>query len=135
MKIAIVSDDGKTISQHFGRATQYVVVTVEGEKVLSREIRQKAGHGDFSAGEEHQGHQCGCHGVHGHQQGDEQKHVAMASAITDTSALLAGGMGMGAYESLKSYKIEPVITDVADIDEAIKLYLTGKLTNLMERLH
>jgi predicted Fe-Mo cluster-binding NifX family protein len=29
MKIAIVSDDGMTISQHFGRATYYVVVSVE----------------------------------------------------------------------------------------------------------
>jgi predicted Fe-Mo cluster-binding NifX family protein len=135
MKIAVVSDDGKTISQHFGRATQYVVVTAEGEKIVNREVRQKAGHKDFSAGEEHQGHQCGCHEVHGHQQGDEEKHVAMASAIKDVTVLLAGGMGMGAYESLKSYKIEPVITDVADIDQAIKLYLAGKLTNLMARLH
>jgi predicted Fe-Mo cluster-binding NifX family protein len=135
MKIAVITDDGKTISQHFGRATQYVVVTAEGEKIVKREIRQKAGHKDFSAGEQHHGHECGCHAVHGHQQGDEEKHVAMASVIQDTSVLLAGGMGMGAYESLKSHYIDPVITDVTDIDQAIKLYLAGKLTNLMARLH
>ena len=29
MKIAAVSDDGITISQHFGRALLYVVVTAE----------------------------------------------------------------------------------------------------------
>ena len=29
MKIAAVSEDGVTISQHFGRAPFYVVVTVE----------------------------------------------------------------------------------------------------------
>jgi predicted Fe-Mo cluster-binding NifX family protein len=135
MKIAAVSDDGKTISQHFGRATQYVVVIAEGEKILSKEVRQKAGHKDFSAGEQHQGHECGCHEVHGQQAGAGDRHEAMASAVKDVTVLLTGGMGWGAYESLKSYNIQPVVTDVADIDQAIKLYLAGKLPNLMERLH
>ena len=31
MKIAVVTDDGKTICQHFGRALYYAVVTVENE--------------------------------------------------------------------------------------------------------
>jgi predicted Fe-Mo cluster-binding NifX family protein len=44
-------------------------------------------------------------------------------------------MGWGAYDSLKSRGIEPVVTDVEDIEEAVKLYLEGKLPNLMERLH
>ena len=29
MKIAIITDDGKTISQHFGRANYYAVVTID----------------------------------------------------------------------------------------------------------
>ena len=36
---------------------------------------------------------------------------------------------------MKSYNIESVVTDVENIDEAVKLYLEGKLTNLMDRLH
>jgi predicted Fe-Mo cluster-binding NifX family protein len=44
-------------------------------------------------------------------------------------------MGMGAFDSMKSYNIEPVVTDVKNIEEAVKLYLQGKLPNLMERLH
>ena len=36
MKIAAVTDDGKTISAHFGRARYYVVVTVEDGKVTER---------------------------------------------------------------------------------------------------
>jgi len=44
-------------------------------------------------------------------------------------------MGWGAYESLKSRAIETIVTDVESIDEAVKLYLAGKLPNLMERLH
>jgi len=135
MKIAVVSDDGKTISQHFGRATQYVVVTVEGDKIVSKEIRQKAGHAQFSSQEHHEEHRCGCHEVHGHQEGAQERHSAMAQSITDVKALLAGGMGWGAYESLKSYNIEPVITDVKDINQAVRLYLDNKLPNLMQHLH
>jgi len=44
-------------------------------------------------------------------------------------------MGWGAYDSLKNAGIEVFVTDVEDIDEAVKLYLLGKLQNLMERLH
>jgi predicted Fe-Mo cluster-binding NifX family protein len=49
--------------------------------------------------------------------------------------LIAGGMGRGAYESLKRYNIEPIITDKKSIDEAAKLYVENKLPNLMEKLH
>jgi len=49
--------------------------------------------------------------------------------------LLAGGMGWGAYEAMKGYGIEPIVTDVADIDRALELYLAGSLPNLMGRLH
>jgi predicted Fe-Mo cluster-binding NifX family protein len=59
----------------------------------------------------------------------------MAETIADCQVLIVGGMGWGAYESMKSYNIEPVVTDVESIDEAVKLYLAGKLPNLMERLH
>ncbi len=59
----------------------------------------------------------------------------MAETIADCQVLIAGGMGWGACESLKSRNIEPVVTDVENIDEAISLYLAGKLPNLVERLH
>jgi predicted Fe-Mo cluster-binding NifX family protein len=59
----------------------------------------------------------------------------MAQSIDDCQVLFAGGMGWGAYESLKSRGIEPVVTDVENIEEAVRLYLEGKLPNLMERLH
>ena len=51
MKIAAISDDGATISQHFGRAALYVVVTVEDGKIVSTETRSKLGHHSFSGQE------------------------------------------------------------------------------------
>ena len=131
MKIAAISDDGVTISQHFGRATLYVVVTVEDGKIVNKETRDKAGHHTFAAhhpdlapGERH-----------GYDTGSQVRHANMAETISDCQVLLAGGMGWGAYDSLKSCNIEPIVTDVGTIEEAVKLYLEGKLLNLMERLH
>ena len=130
MKIAAVSDDGTTISQHFGRAMFYVVSTVEGGKVVSKEKRPKAGHHTFAA---HEQHPPG--GSHGFDAASQDKHRSMADTIADCQLLLAGGMGRGAYESLKSYNIQPIVTDVENIEEAVKLHVQGKLPNLMERLH
>jgi predicted Fe-Mo cluster-binding NifX family protein len=53
----------------------------------------------------------------------------------DCQLLIAGGMGWGAQVSLKQNGIESLITDVNNIDEAIQLYIQGKLPNLTERLH
>jgi predicted Fe-Mo cluster-binding NifX family protein len=131
MKIAVITEDGTNISQHFGRAPFYLVVTAEDGKIVNKEKRNKAGHHTFAAhhadlapGEKH-----------GYDAGSEVRHTSMAEAIADCQVLIAGGMGWGAYESMKSRNIEAVVTDVASIDEAVKLYLEGKLPNLMERLH
>ena len=131
MKIAVVSDDGTTISQHFGRASLYVVCTVENGEVVNKEQREKMGHRHFASSESHEKHD----GKHGYGAEAQSRHSMMADAIRDCQVLIAGGMGMGAYEGMKSYNIDPVITDITGIDEAIRLYIEGKLTNLMERLH
>jgi hypothetical protein len=49
MKIAAITDDGKTISQHFGRASHYLVATVENGQIISRELREKLGHSQFAS--------------------------------------------------------------------------------------
>jgi predicted Fe-Mo cluster-binding NifX family protein len=49
--------------------------------------------------------------------------------------LMAGGMDWGAYEAMQGYGIEPIVTDMADIDKVVELYLAGRLPNLMGRLH
>ncbi len=132
MKIAAITEDGATVSQHFGRAPYYLVVTVEDGKIASKEKRDKAGHHTFAADE----HPATVPGErHGYDAGSQAKHATMAQSIDDCQVLIAGGMGWGAYESLKSRGIETVVTDIKDIEEAVKLYLQGKLPNLMERLH
>jgi len=132
MKVAAISDDGTTISQHFGRAPLYVVVTVEAGKIVSKETRAKTGHHTFAA----QRPPDSASGErHGYDAGSQVRHQSMAETIADCQVLIARGMGWGAYENLKSRNIEPVVTDVENIDEAVNLYLAGKLPNFVERLH
>jgi len=132
MKIAVISEDGQTISQHFGRAPFYVIVTVEDGKVVNKETRDKMGHRSF-AGQPHEDTAPGER--HGYGAGAEGRHASMAETIADCQVLIVGGMGWGAYESLKSNNIEAIVTDVTSIDEAVELYLDGELANLMEKLH
>jgi predicted Fe-Mo cluster-binding NifX family protein len=132
MKIAAITDDGKTISQHFGRAPYYTVVTVEEGKIVSREMREKLGHAHFQS----EGHNHSESGErHGYGPAANNRHGRMAEAITDCEAVLCRGMGMGAYENMKARGIHPVVTDIADIDEATLAYVNGQIVDHIEKLH
>ena len=133
MKIAVITDDGKTISQHFGRASHYLVVTVEDKEIMERDLRDKQGHVQFQ-GEGHE-HQEDSGGRHGYGSAAEDRHARMAGAITDCQVLICRGMGMGAYESIQARGIRPVVTDIASIDEAVMTYLDGRLVNHVDYLH
>jgi predicted Fe-Mo cluster-binding NifX family protein len=134
MKIAAVSEDGVTISQHFGRAPFYLVVTVEDGKIISREKRDKMGHAQFG-GEPHEE----LHGAdprgHGFDPAAQNRHAHMAAAIADCEVLLARGMGAGAYYSIKQAGIRPIVTEEVNIDDAVQAYLAGSLEDHVEKLH
>jgi predicted Fe-Mo cluster-binding NifX family protein len=132
MNIAAITEDGVTISQHFGRAPLYAVLTVEDGKIVNKETRAKAGHHTFAA-DQHPDTASGER--HGYDAGAQSRHATMAQSIDDCQVLIAGGMGWGAYESLKSRGIETIVTDVENIEEAVKRYLEDRLPNLMGRLH
>ncbi len=132
MKIAIITDDGKTISQHFGRAPYYLVLTIEEGKIVQRELREKLGHNQFHASEQHEEHHTPGHGM---DNASHNKHSSMANAISDCKALLCGGMGMGAYDSMRRLNIQPIVTDLRDIDAAAQAFIDGKLIDHTELLH
>jgi predicted Fe-Mo cluster-binding NifX family protein len=132
MKIAVITDDGNTISQHFGRAQYYLVSTVENGQIVDRELREKLGHSQFASDP----HATDIPGQpHGMDPASHNKHLQMAKAIADCEALLCRGMGMGAYESMKTRGIRPIVTDIASIDEAVMAYIEGHIVDMVERLH
>ncbi|MDI9644944.1 MAG: NifB/NifX family molybdenum-iron cluster-binding protein [Candidatus Verstraetearchaeota archaeon] len=127
MKVAIVTEDGKTISRHFGRAPYYLVVEIDGKNVVSRRLVPKGG--------------CGSHGQHAHHSGGEphmgsdERHRTMIQQADGCEVLVSGGMGAGAYQSMVLSGIKVFITRVEGIDEAISLLAEGRLDNNLELLH
>ena len=131
MKVAFITNEGELISQHFGRASYYLVVEVADGKEVGRELRDKMGHHHFS-GEDHTEGQGQ---PHGYGPGAESRHARMAESIKDCEALVCGGMGRGAYESMQAYNVKPVVTDIQSISEALAQYINGELADLTDRLH
>lgn len=131
MKIAIATDDGKTISAHFGRATHFLVVSIEDGKIAGREMREKFHHGQVEPHEhvEQPGQ------PHGFDAPSQDRHARMGASIQDCQVMLCRGMGMGAYSSMQAMNIRPMLVDVDDVDRAISAYLDGTLRDHPERLH
>jgi len=130
MKVAVVTDDGKTISQHFGRARYYQVYEIQDGVIKESERRPKAGHHVEGASHQKEGE-----GIHGYDHRDVATHNSMLSNIADCEVLIARGMGQGAFEAMKEAGLKPFITDIESADEAVRAYIDGKLDSHTERLH
>jgi len=133
MKIAVITDDGKTISQHFGRAQYYLVLTLDEGKIIEREMRSKIGHKQFATQHDDPADSGGS--GHGTGPASHIKHVSMAETIADCQAVICGGMGMGAYESMRKLNIQPIVTDLQDVEEAVSAFMDDKLVDRTELLH
>jgi predicted Fe-Mo cluster-binding NifX family protein len=127
MKVAFVTEDGKNISKHFGRAPYYLVVDVENGQALSRSLVAKGG-----CNHEHDPNKENEHKLH---TGQDSKHQAMIRQADGCDIMVSGGMGMGAYQSLLIGGVNAYITRIDSIDEALALLITGKLENSLELLH
>ncbi|MFC1922941.1 NifB/NifX family molybdenum-iron cluster-binding protein [Chloroflexota bacterium] len=136
MKIAIVTDDNETISQHFGRAKKYSVLTIDEGQIIARELREKVNHQDFQ--------REGLEGQHQHQDDPRgrgfgrhsgEKHKRMFVTINDCQILLARGMGQGAYNGLQQMGIQTIITDIPEIEKAVQAVIDESIEDHPERLH
>ncbi len=132
MKIAFVTDDGKSICAHFGRAAYYLVVEVNEKKEVTREMRDKLGHSHFKESHDHEHTSSEGHGF-GEQA--QSRHVSMLSAIEDCSVVICGGMGRGAVHSIEASGKDLRLTNVRDINQALELFLADDLPNLQELSH
>ena len=135
MKIAIVSDDEKTISQHFGRAEKYIVVSYEQEKIIERKSLPKP---DFCHSS-HRHHRRNTHNKdhrgNGFGRRAKDSHEQLFDTIKDCDVLVSRGMGQGAYLDLQQLGIKPIITDIEDIDLAIQAVMDDSIVNHLEKLH
>ncbi len=131
MKIAVVTDDGRTLSGHLGRAESFLVAIVQEGKVVEWELRKKLNkrhvkrdlHPENThahSGPEECEHDDSGHHRHNH-------HAEVISLISDCEIVLSAGMGPRIYEDLLRAGIKPVLTKASEVEEAIRAYLEGRL--------
>jgi predicted Fe-Mo cluster-binding NifX family protein len=107
MKIAVPTDDGKRIAEHFGRARSFVIFEVNNGEVVSKEIiESNAPH---------------ARGEHGQGRG------WFMDALRGCEVVIAAGMGRRAIVHFQEAGIKPVFTEVADAEQAVKAYVSGTL--------
>lgn len=121
MKIAAVTEDGHSVSSHFGMAPEYRVYTVEDGRITGEERRLKPHHSHHPDHREH-----GSHGGQG--------HTDMFAPIADCQVLLCGGMGTPAYQKAQQAGLEVVFTGGA-LPEVVQAYLQGGVTSDLRRIH
>ena len=127
--IAVATDDGNTVSSHFGQARYYEVLKLSGGKVAGRERREKAVHHSFGQTEGEHEHRHDDHESH------ERRHRAMTSPITDCQAVVVRGMGQGAVEHLRQASLVPILTGLHTIEEVIGAISSGSLESDPRRIH
>lgn len=135
MKIAVVTDDGTTVSRHFGRAHFYAVISVEDRRVLGKEMLDRAD--TLQPVHEHEarhglGGEIDCHGT---GTAAAAAHLRMVQPIEDCEALVTRGMSWSARECLLDAGVRPILTDIEDLDDAVAAYLDGSIVDHTELLH
>ena len=123
MKVAFPTDDGKTISPHFGRAPYYLIAVFEEGSEAHFEQREKTHHGADERG--------GHHEEHNHN----RDHSDMFASLSDCQVLIAGGMGQPAHSHALSMGLQVILPAEKDIENALTLFQRGELKSDPRRIH
>jgi predicted Fe-Mo cluster-binding NifX family protein len=118
MRIAVPTNDGTSISAHFGRSAAFLVYEIENGQIKSCELRTNAA--------QHSNAQSSCGDGSGQHQ--PHSHAEIVSSLSGCDVVICAGMGWRAAEALKSSGIAPVLASVpGSPEEAVSAYLKGEL--------
>ena len=107
-KIAIPTRD-EMVDDHFGHCAYYTIVTLDDQnQVINREhLASPEG--------------CGC-----------KSNIASVMQEMGISLMLAGNMGMGAYNKLNAHGISVIRGCHGKVEDVLKAYQCGNLTDSLE---
>lgn len=112
MKIAVTSQNRKTITEHAGRCRKFWVFSVENNKIVDRELLELPKAQSF------------------HESSPQEPHP-----LDDIDVLIAGDMGHGLVMRLERKGIKGVITKESDPGKTVSLYLNGSLKHEQPNQH
>lgn len=107
-KIAIPTRD-EMVDDHFGHCAYYTVVTLDAQSQVINRERLASPEG------------CGC-----------KSNIASVMQEMGISLMLAGNMGMGAYNKLNAHGISVIRGCHGKVEDVLKAYQCGNLTDSLE---
>lgn len=113
MKIAITSQNQRTVSGHAGKTTRFVVFEVENNKIIDKSL--------IELDKENVLHEY----FHGNPAAD------YVHPVLEMDVIITGSMGAGFPIKMKMNDVEAIMTDEKDIEMAISKYLDATLKRLM----
>jgi predicted Fe-Mo cluster-binding NifX family protein len=112
MKIAVTSQNRKTVTGHAGKCRKFWVYEVEGSTVKAKNLLELPIEQSL------------------HASGHDAPHP-----LDDMNVLIAGGMGQGLQFRLKQKGIQALSTAEIDPDRAVEAWLDGTLEEVPAELH
>lgn len=100
MKICIPIE-GMMVSQHFGHTPEFLIVTIDDGKILSKKVEKSPGH--------------------------EPGLLPKLMASWGVTTVITGGLGKRALDMFDERKIEVISGVTGTADEALNAFLEGKL--------
>jgi predicted Fe-Mo cluster-binding NifX family protein len=104
MKIAIASQNRRTITEHAGRCRKFWIYAVEDNQITRKTLLELPKEQSFHDSSPHDPH-----------------------PLDDAQVLIAGGMGHGLFRRLERKGITGIVTLETDPEKAVIVYLAGTL--------
>jgi predicted Fe-Mo cluster-binding NifX family protein len=122
MRIAIPTNDGVSISEHFGRSAAFLIFEIENGQIKNRELRTN--------GAKHSHAQGACD----HHSADNKphSHAGILAALDGCEVVICAGMGQRAAEALSASGAQIVIAAPVSAQDTVTAYLDGKLSTVKE---
>ncbi|MFW2374039.1 MAG: NifB/NifX family molybdenum-iron cluster-binding protein [Gammaproteobacteria bacterium] len=112
MKIAVTSQNRKTITEHAGRCRKFWVFITDNNTIVDKQLRELSKDQSF------------------HDSSPDDPHP-----LDDIDVLIAGGMGQGLVMRLERKGIKGLISRETDPESAVLLYLNGSLESGQPHQH
>jgi predicted Fe-Mo cluster-binding NifX family protein len=110
MRIAIATADKASVCDHLARSSAFFILDIEDGRVTSRTVRERRADA------------CG-------------NHASFVEILKGCNAVVCGGIGQGAADSLVAHGIRPVVAAGShSVEDAVTRYLAGTLATTTERV-
>ncbi len=133
MRIAVATENGRTISAHFGRSPLFAIYDIANGTFTQKELRKNTFTQHFKEGHQHgEGHG---QGAHHHGEGHGDGHRGVAAGLSDCQVVISHGMGRRAVDDLTAAGKEIFVTSETDVQTAVRAWIDKTLTTDERRIH